>query len=170
MSCNPTKNLDFHLMGGRWWTLTGPSREPRRDQEQGGGAGLRNWTSFASVVLLLNSCATDIVLVTLLSTAVETAVAKYTSCYAMAKEYCLNIFVVLAAVHGLLGLPVWSAQSRLHSLSPPPPAPPPPLSLISHLASVDVKQNVYLPTLHSESEFTYLLYTVSLSLNTHFTQ
>ena len=31
--------------------------------------------------LFLNSCATDIVLVTLLRTAVETAIAWYTSCY-----------------------------------------------------------------------------------------
>ena len=57
--------------------------------------------------------------------------------------HCLNIFIVLAAVHGLPGR---SAQSSLHSFFPPPPPPLPfPLSssLIIHLASVDVKQNVY---------------------------
>ena len=109
-------------MGGRWcWTLKRAQKRSR--------AGRWSWAQKVGLLLLqlfLNSCATDIVLVTLLSTAVETADAKYTSCYAMAKEYCLNIFVVLAAVHGLLGLPVWSAQSRLHSLSPPPPPHPHP--------------------------------------------
>ena len=46
--------------------------------------------------------------------------------------------VVLAVVHGLLGLPGLSARSRLHFILPPSPSP------ISHLASADVKQNVYL--------------------------
>ena len=83
--------------------------------------------------------------------AVETAIAWYTSCYAMARGHYLNILVVLVAVHGLLGLPGRGARSSLHSfsfLSPPPPPRPPSQSpsLISHLASVDVKENVYLLT------------------------
>ena len=49
--------------------------------------------------------ATDIVFVILFRTAVETAIAWYTSCCTMASGHCLNIFVVLAAVHGILGLP-----------------------------------------------------------------
>ena len=113
MSCSPTKNLDFHLRGGRWcWTL-------KRDQKRS-RAGRWSWAQKVGLRLLqlfLNSSATDIGLVTLLRIAVETAIAKYTNCYAMAKEYCLNTFVVMAAVHGLLGLPVWSARSRLHSLT-----------------------------------------------------
>ena len=38
------------------------------------------------------------------------------------------------------------ARGRAFTLSPLPPPPPPSPSLISHLASVDVKQNVYLLT------------------------
>ena len=73
------------------------------------------------------------------STAVETAIAWYTSCYTMARGHRLNISIVLAAVHGLFG-----ARGRAFTLSPPPPpSPPPSPSLISILASVDVKQNVY---------------------------
>ena len=54
--------------------------------------------------LLLNSSATDIVLVTLPSTAVETAVVQCISRWAMARGHRLNTSVVLAAVHGLCGL------------------------------------------------------------------
>ena len=52
----------------------GPSREPRRDQEQGGGAGLRKMDC-PLLQLFLNSCAMDIVFVTLFRAAVETAVS-----------------------------------------------------------------------------------------------
>ena len=94
----------------------------RRDQEEGGELDSQ---------LLLNSNATDIVLVTLLSTVVERAIAKYTICYAMVRGHCLNIWVVLAAVHDLLGLQGQCARSSLHSFAPfppflPPPLPPPP--------------------------------------------
>ena len=51
----------------------GPSRQPRRDQEEGGGAGLRK-LFYRLLQPFLNSCATDIVFVTLLHTAVETAI------------------------------------------------------------------------------------------------
>ena len=50
----------------------GPSREPRRDQEQGGGAGLRK-LDYTLLQLFLSRCATDIVFVTLLRKATETA-------------------------------------------------------------------------------------------------
>ena len=76
---------------------------------------------------------------TLFRTAVETATAKYTSCCAMASGHCRSIFVVLAAVHGSLGLLGWRL-SRAFTLSFP--FSPLSLSLIaSHLASMDVKQN-----------------------------
>ena len=88
--------------------------------------------------LFLNSGATDIVLVTLPSTAVETAVARCTSCCAMARGHRLNTSVVLAAVHGLSGL-FRTVSAVQPSLSRPlPPLSP---SLISNLASVDVKQH-----------------------------
>ncbi len=87
--------------------------------------------------LFVNSSATDIVFVTLSSTAVERAIAQCTSRWAMARGHRLNTSIVLAAVHGLSGLfrtvsTVEPALCRpLPTLSP---------SLISHLASVDVKQ------------------------------
>ena len=78
----------------------------RRDQDEGGGArpsteralkrsraGRWSWAQKVGLLLLrllLNSSATDIVLVTLLRTAVETAIAWYTSCYAMARGHCLH--------------------------------------------------------------------------------
>ena len=76
------------------------SRGSRRDQEEGGGAGLRK-LDFFRFGLFLNSSATGIVLVTLPSTAVETAIAQYTSRCAMASGHRLNTSIVLTALHGL---------------------------------------------------------------------
>ena len=88
--------------------------------------------------LLLNSGATDIVLVTLPSMAVETAIAQCTSRRTMARGHRLNTSIVLVAVHSLSGLfQVVSAVKPLLSRPLPPLSP----SLISNLASVDVKQN-----------------------------
>ena len=69
----------------------------------GGGAGLRK-LDFFRFELFLNSSATDIVFVTLSSTAVETAIAQCTSRWAMARGLRLNTSIVLAAVHGFSGL------------------------------------------------------------------
>ena len=87
----------------------------------------------------------DIVLVTLSSTAVETANARCTSRCAMARGHSLKLplFWRRSTVS-----PVFFGRcprSSLHSfvLSPAPPSPPPhpvPVPLISNLASVDVKQ------------------------------
>ena len=88
--------------------------------------------------LFINSSATDIVSVTLSSTAVETAIAQCTSRWAMARGHRLNTSIVLAAVHGLSGLfRVVSAVKPslcrpLSTLSP---------SLIGHLASMEIKQH-----------------------------
>ena len=86
---------------------------------------------------------------TLPSTAVETAIAQCTSRWAMAMGHRLNnTYIVLAAVHGFSSLlravsaiePSLFGLLHLHPPHPPhPPSPSP--SLISHLASVDVKQN-----------------------------
>ena len=54
--------------------------------------------------LFVNSGATDNVLVTLSSTAVETAIAQCTSRWEMARGHRLNTSIVLVAVHGLSGL------------------------------------------------------------------
>ena len=92
--------------------------------------GCESWTSFAS------SCSSTAVQWTLSlwlpSIAVETAIAQ-----------CANTSIVLVAVHGLYGL--FRAVSAVQpSLFHPPTPTPPSLSpfLASHLASVDVKQNV----------------------------
>ena len=75
---------------------------------------------------------------TLSSTVVETTIAQCTSRWAMAREHRLNTSIVLAAVHGLSGLfrAVSAFEPSLFR-----PLPPMSLSLISHLASVDLKQN-----------------------------
>ena len=88
--------------------------------------------------MFVNSGATDIVLVTLSSTAVERAIAQCTSRWAMARGHRLNTSIVLAAVHGLSGLFRAVPRSSL-SLSRPLPTLSP--SPIGHLASVDVKQH-----------------------------
>ena len=77
--------------------------QPRRDHEQGGGAGLRK-LDFFRFGSFLNSGATDIVFVTLPRTAVETAIARCSSRWAVARGHRLNTSIVLAAVHGLSGL------------------------------------------------------------------
>ena len=72
----------------------------------------------------VNSSATDIVLVTLSSTAVETEITQCTSSWAMARGHRLNTSIVLAAVHGLSGL--FRAVSAVEpSLFRPPPTPCP---------------------------------------------
>ena len=75
---------------------------------------------------------------TLPSTAVETAIAQCTSRWAMARGHRLNTSIVLAAVHGLSGLfrAVSAVEPSLFR-----PLPTLSTSLISHLVSVDVKQN-----------------------------
>ena len=109
--------------GGRWsWTLSPQvsseeimSREVELDCEI--------WTFFR-FELFLNSSATDIVLVTLPSTAVETAIAQCTRRCAMARGHRLNTSIVLAAVHGLSGL--FRAVSAVElSLFPYPTRPHP---------------------------------------------
>ena len=120
-----------------------PGEIKRREVE----LGSESWNCLL-LRLFLNSSATAIVLVTLCSAQqLKQQLRSTLVADAMARGHRLNIFVVLTAVHGLLGLPGRSARSSLHTLAPPPPPPPPtPLSpsQISHLASVDVKQNVYL--------------------------
>ena len=91
------------LRGGRWsWTLTFAQK--------------RSWVgrwSWAEQVGLLLLRVVQVVrqqrcnghcLVTLSSTAVETATAQCTSLWAMARGHLLNTSIVLAAVHGLSGL------------------------------------------------------------------
>ena len=113
--------------------------QPKRDHEQGGGAGLRK-LDFFRFGFFLTSSATDIVLVTLPSTPVERAIAQCTSRCAMARGHCRNTSIVLAVVHGLSSFfRVVSAVEP--SLSRPLPPPPPPPHPISNLASVDVKQH-----------------------------
>ena len=103
--------------GGRWsWTLS-PEEIMNREVELG-----CQKLDFFRFGLFPNSSATDIVLVTLPSTAVETAIAQCTSRCAMASGHNLNTSIVLAAVHGLF----WAVSAVEPSLSRPlPPLSPP---------------------------------------------
>ena len=76
----------------------------RNDDRKEKVKGSWPWTHTKLSKLFVNSCATDIVLVTLSSTAVERAIAQCTSRWAMARGHRLNTSIVLAAVHGLSGL------------------------------------------------------------------
>ena len=140
MSWTLTKKLD---------TFGGPGEIKRREvvldpQESPGEINCREvelgsegWTSFASVVTQQQchghcpcDCSSQQLKQQLRSTLVATQ---------WRGPHCLNIVVVLAVFHGLLGLPVWSARSsHSHSLTSPPP------SLISLMVSVDVKHHGYL--------------------------
>ena len=101
--------------------------------------GWVSWTCFASSCPSCSSTAVQRTLSLWLcpSTAVERAIVQCTSRWAMARGHRLNTYIVLAAVHGLSGL--FRAVSAVEpSLCRPFPTLSP--SLISHLASVDVKQ------------------------------
>ena len=80
--------------------------------------------------------ATDIVYVTLFCIAVGTAVAWYCGLCAMPDGHSRNT-VVLAAVHGNLGLPGWRLFRGFTLLSPFSHSSP---SIIGLLASLGVKQ------------------------------
>ena len=82
--------------------------------------GCESWTSFAS------GCSSTAVQRTLWlfpSTVVETAIARCTSRWAMARGHRLNTSFVLAAVHGLSGLfrAVFAVEPSLFCPPPPPP-------------------------------------------------
>ena len=109
-----------------------PQDSPGEINSSRGGAGLKKLDCLL-LHLFLSSFATGIVLVT--------AVAEYTSCgvhqlrsTVAATQWrgprSLNIVVVLAVVHGLLGL--YGSERAVEPLTLSPSAPPPPpLSLFS---------------------------------------
>ena len=105
--------------------------------------GCVSWTSFASNCPSCSSTAVQRTLSLWLcpSTAVETAIVRCTSRWAMARGHRLNTSIVLTAVYGLSGL--FRAVSEPSLCRPLPTLSP---SLISHLASVDVKQQRRRPT------------------------
>ena len=144
LDCHEEVRLSFAGPGEikRWcWALKLAQKRSR--------AGRWSWAQKAGLLwiqLFLNSSATDIVLVTLLRTAVETAIEWYTSWYAMARGHCLNLtfwfFWRRSTVPSVFRV---GARCRgAFTLSSPPPPPVPVPNKPSHLASVDVKQNVYL--------------------------
>ena len=119
-----TKKLDIFAGPGEIkrrevsWTLKRAQKRSR--------AGRWSWAQKVGLLLLqllLNSSPTDIVLVTLLRTAVETVIAQYTSCWITARGHRLNI-VVLAAVHGGPRPP--RSPGSVHAVEPSPPPPPQP--------------------------------------------
>ena len=99
-----------------------PEEIMNREEELGCGS----WTSFTSGCS--STAVQRTVIVTLPSTAVETAIALCTSCCAMARGHRLNTSIVLVAVHGLSNL-FWAVSavepSLFQTLSPSPPAPYP---------------------------------------------
>ena len=107
-----------------------PQVSPKKIMSREVELGCKSWTSFTSGCF--STAVQQTLSLWLPSTAVETATVRCTDCCAMAKGHCCNTSTVLVAVHGLSGL-FWPSLSRpLPTLSP---------SLISNLASVDVKQN-----------------------------
>ena len=101
--------------------------------------GCESWTSFASSC---SSCSSTVVQWTLSlslcpNTAVETAIAQCTSRWAMLRGHHLNTSIVLAVVHSLSGLFRVVSKVEPSLFIPFPPSP----SLISLLASMDVKQH-----------------------------
>ena len=75
---------------------------------------------------------------TLSSTAVETAIAQCTSCWALARGHRPNTSIVLAAVHSLSGLFRTVSAVKPLLCRPLPTLSP---SLIGRLASMDGKQH-----------------------------
>ena len=65
------------------------------------GSHSHSWMDCLAAKLFLNSCFSDTVFVTLFRTAVETPLAEYTSCFALATA--LNNDTVLAVADNLLG-------------------------------------------------------------------
>ena len=110
MSWTLTKKLDTLVSPGeiKREVVLDPQVNPDEIKSREEELGLR--VGLLLHQLFLNSGATDFVF------SVETAVAWYSSCYAMASGHCLNIFVFLAAVHGILGLPGWRLRSSLRSV------------------------------------------------------
>ena len=139
-----SKDLEILEEGGG----AGPSLLPRRDHEWGGGAGLSKLDVFCFELskLFVNSGATDIVLLTLSSTAVERAIARCTSRWAMARGHRLNTSIVLAAVHGLSGLFRAVSAVDTFTLSPPShsvPVPNRPTRLCGRKATLNQTKREY---------------------------
>ena len=87
---------------------------PEKNMSREVELGCETEFDFFRFELFLNSSATDIVLVTAQAgTTVETAIARCTSRWAMARGHRLNTSIVLAAVHG----------RAITLSSPPPPCP-----------------------------------------------
>ena len=103
-----------------------PQVSPKEIMSREVELGCESWTSFA-FESFLNSSATDIVLVTLPSTAAETATAQCTDRRAMARGHGLNTSIVLAAVHGFSGFlgAVSAVEPSLSRPLPPNTSPPP---------------------------------------------
>ena len=151
MNCTNHWNMKWVCLLHGWLGPLAAHKGSRWDHEQGGGAGpsaqKRSWAgrwSWAAKVGPLSlqvvpqqrcsrHCCCDCP-----SMAVETAVAQCTSRWAMARGHRLNTSVVLAAVHGLSGLFQAVSTVEPSRFRPLPTLSP---SLISILASVDVKQN-----------------------------
>ena len=97
-----------------------PQVSPEEIKSREVGLGSKSWTSFASVATqqqCYGHCPCDSAPH---SRSKQQLCGAYASCYAMARGHRLNISIVLAAIHGLHGLPGGCARSSLHSFAPTP--------------------------------------------------
>ena len=120
-----------------------PQESPGESKSREVELGSESWTCLL-LQLFLNSCAADIILVTLLRTAVETAIVEYTSSLRNGEvpTTLTQLFWRWSTASSVL--PGRSARSS-HSRSFPLP------SLRSLMVSVDVKHHGYLLTYLSSS-------------------
>ena len=99
-----------------------PEESPEEIKSREVELGSERWTNLCFSCSIHNSCATDIVFVTLLRTAVKAAISGVHQFIAShwRGPHCLNV-VVLAVVHGPLGFFEGRSARTSHSLFPPPP-------------------------------------------------
>ena len=107
--------------------------QPRRDHEQGGGAGLRK-LDFFRFGLFLNSSATDIVFMTAQARQLKQQLRSALVAAQWRGDTAFNTPIVLVAVRSFSG----GIRGRAFTLSSSSLLSP---SLMSILASADVKQN-----------------------------
>ena len=106
------------------WTLT--KKLVQRRSRARRWCWARGELDFFCLRLFPNGGATDIVFVALFCIAVGPAIAWCGGRCAMPDGHCRNILLVLAAVHGSLGLPGWRLFRGFNSSGPPFPLVPVP--------------------------------------------
>ena len=114
-----TKKLDAFAGPGelkRREVVLDPQVSPEEIKSREVELGSESWTSFASV--LFSPAELRTLSLCLFRTAVETAIAQYTSCCAVASGHCLLYFCCPGGGPRHFGLPGWRLRSRPHSFAP----------------------------------------------------